>query len=357
MKRFKQFNEINTDMKALKLLALIVVIQLSAVLQADTEGETVTQIEDDAAQELQTKEASVRAAKAKFDEAQKLFDAAAVELQEARNQLKKVSAEPQNSQLVFDDVLILTNKLNEQIAPITLNLIREPTLRNFRGHTDGVIGVMLEAASSNGVLIKGVMDTAPAYLAGVKAGDVISSIDDVDLLNLEDPVQSAVEVITSKVPGTVVRLILQRNDDEQEIEVATIDRFSMEKLRAFGGQWHAVDGVTINNTPVDPRFWNYITASFPGADNKFFVMEIEEDLGSYFDVEYGVLVVKAPDEDSIQAGDILLKIDDKPIRSISQAFQHKHNAEDKIELQIKRKKKEMNITLEKDKFSLRAILE
>ena len=357
MNRLKQYNEISTNMKVPNFLALIVVLQLAVVLQADTDDGTETRKEEDATQELQTKEANVRVAKSKFDEAQKSFDAAAVELQEARNQLKKISAELQDSQQVFDDVLILTNRLTEQIAPITLNLLRDPMSSNFRGHNDGVIGVMLEAASSNGVLIKGVMDTAPAYLAGVKAGDVISSIDDVDLLNLEDPVQSAVEVITSKVPGTVVRLMLKRNDDEQEIEVATIDRFSMEKLRAFGGQWHAVDGVTINNTPVDPRFWNYITASFPGADNKFFVMEIEEDLGSYFDVEYGVLVVKAPDEDSIQAGDILLKINDKPIRSISQAFQHKHNAEDKIELQIKRKKKEMNITLEKDKFSLRAILE
>lgn len=344
-------------MKTPHFLALIVVIQLAMMSQAETEDGTATQNEDDATQDLQTKEANVRAAKTKFDEAQKMFDAAAVELQEARNQLKRVSAELQDSHAVFDDVLTLTNKLTEQIAPITLNLIREPTLWNYQGHNDGVIGVMLEDASSDGVLIKGVMDTAPAYLAGVKAGDVISSIDDVDLLNRADPVQSAVELITSKAPGTVVRLVLQRNDDEQEIEVATIDRFSMEKLRAFGGQWHALEGVTINNTPVDPRFWNYITASFPGTENKVFVMEIEEDLGGYFDVEYGVLVVKAPDLESIQAGDILLKIDDKPIRSISQAFQHKHNAEDEIELQIKRKKKEMTITLENDKFSLRAILE
>ncbi len=344
-------------MKAPNILVFIVVILLVAVLQSDTEEESVTLKDEEATQDLQAKEAKVRAAKKKYDEAQKLFDTAAVELQEARNLLKNVSADLQDSQEIFDDVLILTNRLTEQITPITLNLIREPTMWNYRGHNDGVIGVMLENASDNGVLIKGVMDTAPAYLAGVKAGDVISSIDDVDLLNLADPVQSAVDVITSKAPGTVVRLILQRNDDEQEVEVATIDRFSMEKLRAFGGQWHAVEGVTINNTPVDPRFWNYITASFPGAENKVFVMEIEEDLGGYFDVEYGVMVVKAPNVERIQAGDILLKIDDKPIRSTSQAFQHKHNAEDEVELQIKRKKKEMDITLEKDKFSLHAILE
>ena len=344
-------------MKVPNFLALIVVIQLAAVLQADTNGETSTQKEDEAKEELQTKEANVRAAKTKFDEAQKLFDAAAVELQEARKQLKKVSSELLDSQEIYDNVLILTNRVTEQFAPVTLNVIREPTLWNYRGQDDGVIGVMLENAADSGVLIKGVMDTAPAYLAGVEAGDVISSIDDVDLLSLDDPVQSAVEVITSKAPGTVVRLVLQRNDDEQEIEVATIDRLSMERLRAFGGEWHAVEGVTINNSSVDPRFWNSITANFPGAEHRVFVMEIEEDLGSYFDVEYGVLVVKAADVEGIQAGDILLKIDDKPIRSISQAFQHKHNAEDEVELQIKRDKKEVKVTLEKDKFSLRVILE
>lgn len=340
-------------MKASKILTFIVVMLLVVVLQSDTEDEAATPSEEKATQELHAKEANVRAAKTKFDEAQKLFDEAAVELQEARNQLNNVSVELHGPQEVFDDVLILTNKLTEQISPYTFNLVQH----SIFSRNDSVIGVALEDASSNGVLIKGVMDTAPAYLAGVEAGDVILRIDDVEMMNLDDPVQSAIEVITSRQPGTVVQLTIQRNDDEKEIEVATIDRISMEKLRAFGGQWHAIDGVTINNAPVDPRIWNIITETFPGAENKIFVMEIEEDLGSYFDVEYGVLVIKAPDVDSIQAGDILLKIDEKPIRSISQAFQHKHNAGDEVELQIKRKKKEMDVSLEKDKFSLRAILE
>ncbi|MCY3540693.1 MAG: PDZ domain-containing protein [Gammaproteobacteria bacterium] len=344
-------------MKTSNILAFIVVVLLVAGLQSHAEEEAVTQNEEDATQELQAKEASARAAKAKFDEAQKLFDEAAVELLEARDHLKKVSAELQDSQSIFDDVLILTNKLTDQIAPVTLNLVRDTMVWNFQRRNDGVIGVALEDASGDGVLVKGVMDTAPAYIAGVEAGDVILSIDDVQMLNLDDPVQSAFEVITSRPPGTIVRLMLQRNDDEKEVEVATIDRLSMEWLRAIGGQWHAIDGVTINNAPVDPKIWNIITETFPGAENKIFVMEIEEDLGSYFDVEYGVLVVKAPDVDGIQAGDILLKIDDKPIRSISQAFQHKHNAGIEVELQIKRKKKEKRISLEKDKFSLRAILE
>lgn len=340
-------------MKVPNILAFIVVMLSVAVLQSDTEDEAATQNAKEATQELQAKEANVRAAKAKFDEAQKSFDAAAIDLQEARNQLKKVSAQHHGSPEVFDDVLVLTNKLTEQISPYAFNLVQDSIFRP----NDGVIGVALEDSSGNGVLIKGVMDTAPAYLAGVEAGDLILRIDDVELMNLDDPVQTAIEVITSRQPGTVVRLVLQRNDDEKEIEVATIDRLSMETLRAIGGQWHAIDGVTINNAPVDPKIWNIITETYPGAANKIFVMEIEEDLGSYFDVEYGVLVVKAPDVDSIQAGDILLKINEKPIRSISQAFQHKHNAGDEVELQIKRKRKEVNLSLEKDKFSLRAILE
>ena len=340
-------------MKVPHILAFIVVSLLIAVTHSDSEEASVSLNEEEATQELQSKEANVKAAKAKVDEAQKSFDAAAIELQETRNQLKKVSAQFQDSHEVFDDVLILTNKLTEQISPYTFNLVQDSIFR----HNDGVIGVALEDFSGDGVLIKGVMDTAPAYLAGVEAGDLILRIDDVEMMNLDDPVQTAVEVIASRQPGTVVRLVLQRNDDEKEIEVATIDRLSMETLRAFGGQWHAIDGVTINNAPVDPKIWNIITETYPGAANKIFVMEIEEDLGSYFDVEYGVLVVKAPDVDGIQAGDILLKIGEKPIRSISQAFQHKHNAGDEVELQIKRKKKEMNVSLEKDQFSLRAILE
>lgn len=344
-------------MKASKILAVITAIVLVYHCLADTEEELAKQKEEDTSQELQTKQANVRAAKAEFDEAQRLFDIAAAELHEAHNQLQSASSELQNSQENLDDVVYFTSKFTEHMTPLPLTLARHSSPWNYQIHNAGVIGVALGDAESSGVLIKGVMETAPAYLAGVEAGDVILRIDDIDIADLEHPTESVIEVITSRQPGTVIRFTLLRNEDEMEVDVATIDRLSMERLRAIGGEWHAVDGVTINNAPVDPRIWNIITASIPGAENRVYVMEIEEDLGSYFDVEYGVLVIKAPEVDGLQAGDILLKVDEKPIRSLSHAFQHKHAANTQVEIQFKRKKSEKKVTLEKDQFSLHAILE
>ena len=345
-------------MKTTNILAFIVVILLVVVLQSDVEDEAATQNEEEeTTQELQTQEARVRAAKARFDEAQRLFDTAAEELHEAHSQLQKVSSELQNSKKNLDDVVIFTSKFTEQMTPLPLTLARDSSPWHYQIHNDGVIGVALGDAERNGVLIKGVMETAPAYLAGVEAGDIILRIDDIDISDLEHPTESVIEVITSRQPGTVIRFTLLRDEDEMEVDVATIDRLSMETLRAIGGKWHAVDGVTINNSPVDPKIWNIITASFPGAKNRVYVMEIEEDLGNYFDVEYGVLVIKAPEVDGLQAGDILLKVDEKPIRSLSHAFQHKHAASTQVEIQFKRKKSEKKVTLEKDQFSLHAILE
>ena len=346
-----------TGMTVSKIIALAFFVVLVFNSHADEEEDSASKSLSESEQELQTKESIVREAKAKFDEAQRKFDAAAAELQKVRSQFIKESSDLTRAADSLDEVVFITSKFTERMAPLTLSIAREGTSWNYWLNNDGVIGVLLGKAADDGVLVEGVMETAPAYIAGIEAGDVILRIDGVDMSDLEDPIESAVEVITSKQPGTIVRFTVQRADDEVEVDVATIDRVSMERLRADGGVWQAIEGVTIKNSPVDPRLWNYISTSVPVPDNKIFVMEIDEELGSYFDVDYGVLVIKARDVDGIQAGDILLEVDDKPVRSLSQAFQHKRDAGDNVEIRFKRNKREKNITLQSDQFSVHAILE
>ena len=260
------------------------------------------------------------------------------------------------------DVDIATTARN---FPDTVNppngWFHDPRSREQR-YQDGVIGVLLGEVTNTGVPIQEVYAGAPADIAGIQADDEILSVGNIELSDIDNPTAFIGEFIALKHPGSIVRLTIKSDSKKQDVSVAVIDR---DSLNAFPSP------TTVLATNLE-RVWNperdgftrftglggpYYTLKVPSTDNKIFVMEIEEEFGGYFNVEYGVLVLKAEDVEGIQAGDILLEIDEKPIRSLSQAFRHKQDSEGEVEILLKRNKREKSVTLDEDKFSLHAILE
>lgn len=343
-------------MKFPYILACIVFVGLNSNLNAEEDVDRAREATNPM-EELLTKEAIVKEALARFDAAQKSFDDAAEALQKARRKLIEESSQVSNIEEELDDLVLYSSKFTEEIVPLTLNLSQDATAWNYSLQNDGVIGVVLTDSDDNTVQIEGVLERGPAHLAGIEAGDVILSINDVDLAELDYPIESVVELINSNEPGSIIRVTVHRNGEEMETNVATVDRFSLEKLRAVGEKWHSIDGIQIQQGPVNPVIWNAVSSNFPGADHKVFIMEIDEDMGQYFGVDYGVLVLRTLDVEDIESGDVLIKIDGKPVRSVAQALRHKYDAEDEVQILVKRKKREKKINLEKDAFSLHAILE
>ncbi|MYD46195.1 MAG: PDZ domain-containing protein [Gammaproteobacteria bacterium] len=227
-------------------------------------------------------------------------------------------------------------------------------------YQSGVIGVFLGEATDAGVPIREVYEGAPADIAGIQADDEILAIGKIELSKLDNPKAFTAAFTALKQPGSIIRLKIERDRKKQDISVAVIDRESLNAMTA-----RTMERVpSVRNVLVpesrgiswaisDPA----ILLNSPSKDNKIFVMEIEEEFGGYFNVEYGVLVLKAEDVEGIQAGDILLEIDEKPVRSLSQAFRHKQDADDEVKILLKRNKREKSVTLDKDQFSLHAILE
>ena len=229
-------------------------------------------------------------------------------------------------------------------------------------HQDGVIGVLLSEATDTGVPIQEVYTGAPADIAGIQADDEILAVGNIELSDLDNPAAFAGAFIGLKQPGSIIHLTIKRDRKRQDTSVAVIDRDSLNVFPSPTSAW----ATTLENV-WNPETGGYTefsgtggptyTLRVPSTDNKIFVMEIEEEFGDYFNVEYGVLVLKAGDVEGIQAGDILLEIDEKPVRSLSQAFRHKQDADSDVEILLKRNKREKSVTLDKDKFSLQAILE
>ncbi len=217
--------------------------------------------------------------------------------------------------------------------------------------TKGFIGIQLDQVTDAGVPIIRVLEGAPAKIAGILAGDVITTIGDVYIAELDDPVASLVELINSNAPGSIIRVTLLRGTEEVQVDVATV-------------RWSSIapDQTPTYQMPetlrdIRDRLSSLFRSDFDRPSNTVYVMDIEEEFGRYFGVEYGVLVLEVEEIEAIKPGDILLKVDDQQIRTVSQAIEEIQDGQGELKLLVKRNKRERSVTLDKNEFRLRTILD
>lgn len=347
-------------MKILNPFLFIVFFVVGAHVFAQSDKDEGAQQKVDATEERIKKEAEVKEAEAIFNEKQKRFDEAAEELQAARQEYFKELSEL--SKPLLNELIDLSEEYSKRLSPFTslagqYLLDTESLQRQLEYMNEGVVGIYLQAVEDGGVLITRVTEDGPADLAGLQSGDVIVEVDDVDVLAVDTPYETTAAIINDKGSGSVVHFKIRRDDEHIDYEIETIDRMT---LRAIDAQTQnlAIGGanpIIFSPMPWRQQVYNYAIPE--RTDKAIYVMEIEEDFGQYFDVEYGVLVLKAEDVEGLQPGDILLEIDEQPVRSLSHALRHGRDADDEVEILFKRNKREKRITLDKDQFSLNAILQ
>jgi len=69
--------------------------------------------------------------------------------------------------------------------------------------------------AKSGVIITGVLQNGPAARAGIRPGDVITSVDEKKI----DNVQELLTAVAGLKPGTATRFSLQRGGDRMELDV------------------------------------------------------------------------------------------------------------------------------------------
>lgn len=214
--------------------------------------------------------------------------------------------------------------------------------------TKGFIGVELDRASDGGVRITRVIDAAPAHTAGILDGDVITKVGDVDVSELDNALESTVKLINSNPPGSIVQITLRRGDEEIVTDVATLYRSSI----AFEDP--ALLQLPSSLQDMADRFNAAIQTD---SRNDVYIMYVDDTFAKYFGVNYGVLVLEAQEVEEIEPGDILLKIDDKAVSTVSQAIRQLARADDEFTIVVKRNKREKRIDLEKDQIRFQTILD
>jgi S1-C subfamily serine protease len=198
------------------------------------------------------------------------------------------------------------------------------------GHA--VIGVQLDSdGTRDGAHVRDVSPGGPAAQAGIRAGDVIVSINGRDVKS-DHAAAEVARQLRSAEPDTKVKIRVQRAGRTLDFEVTA---------RAAQNAW------SIPGMPPDLRI-----PFGPGFDAHGGVAGMElatltPQLGTYFGTAKGVLVLRAPRQAAfnLQDGDVILSIDGREPSSGSHATRilDSYQPGEKIKLALMRQHKKMSV--------------
>ena len=214
---------------------------------------------------------------------------------------------------------------------VTLRVLRDemPTEFEVTTRTDAPdvasLGVLIDPVG-DGIRVIDVLQNSGADEAGVQMLDVIQGIDAIDLVGNVLTPEVLRDHVSSLTPGDAVTLRVLRGGTPMEFEVTTKSRAGIAKLKnpistyisAYLGDDtnHCIS--SIDHAPAVATVVTgstYIAETFDG--NMF--VNIDSDLGAYFGVTDGVLVLRASGDGGFNSGDILSTINGESVQSSAQA--------------------------------------
>ncbi len=186
------------------------------------------------------------------------------------------------------------------------------------------------SADSIGVVLNRVAVDGPAYEAGLRDGDIITEANGESLAREgrhgTSPANKLITIKDDLEEGDTLHVQYRRGATTHaaDIEVRYLEN-------SFAVTWDDYTGAVKVPSPRvalfdrNPSGFNVATV-FPGHLSRLGILDVElleldEELGWYFGVEEGLLVVRAPGEDDLldlRSGDVILSIDGREPRSESQ---------------------------------------
>jgi S1-C subfamily serine protease len=217
-----------------------------------------------------------------------------------------------------------------------------------------MLGINVDDAASTakgeGVVVAAVTPNGPAGKAGVKAGDLIVSIDGKALKadGDETPFERLRDVMKDKQPGDAAKLKVKR--DGKQLDLTLTTEAYAPRAFAFGFGPGGEDAFEMMIPPV-PAVAPLAPAP-PGMERfRFFAREwgdlqmvsLSPKLGEYFGAKEGVLVVHAPDakELKLEDGDVITKVGDRKPSSPEQVMRilRSYDSGEKLRLEVLRNRK------------------
>jgi C-terminal processing protease CtpA/Prc len=269
-------------------------------------------------------------------------------------------------------------KATQEVAELSRQMGRDFTLRfNTAGAAPrSLLGVMIEPnEKKDGAQVREVSPGGAAAEAGIRAGDIITSIAGQDLSKESDPGRVLVERMGQIEPNLKVQVGVLREGRKLSFDVTPrpapapqvsgatgvgqegpriVQRILQERLGdergrqgVAGGPWAGVAGP--GERSIDIRM---LRDGGPDDGTRFAGLEfasLSEKLGGYFGVKSGVLVVRAGANSpmKLQDGDVILDIDGREPSSAQHAARilRSYSPGEKLTLRVQRDRKAQNVAV------------
>ena len=219
------------------------------------------------------------------------------------------------------------------------------------------LGVTIESTDAvspvEGVTVLGVSPGSAASDAGLRAGDILTAVNDESLsaASCEVANMRLLDFMKGVEEGDVLSIEYLRDGKVGSVEVEP----RIVENQAFA--WVGKDGhnFTLPGMPIAPeaveRF--KMEFAFPWAGTglgDLELVELSEELGRYFGTDKGLLVVSAPKSDAfdLRDGDVIQSIDGREPKDVRHAMRilASYQAGEKLELGIMRDRKKVSIDVE-----------
>lgn len=281
-------------------------------------------------------------------------------------QAQVVAGQAQLSGMEAHEVELAMKAAEEQMAEAArrladLSLQQLPEMSELRRYVSmagrPVLGVTIgrdgPGGPVEGVEIIGVSPGGAAAEAGLRAGDVITSING-ESLTSESSDQANTKLLDfmkGVEEGDVLDVDYLRNGNAATVAVSP--RSMTGHAFAFG----MPPDFDVEVTPGGPNVYKWAWRTAGSVWSGMELVTLSEQLGSYFGTDRGLLVVKAPDDQALklQDGDVILQIGGREPTSVSHAMRilGSYESGEELEFEIMREKRKqtLSVTLPDDRRS------
>ena len=180
-----------------------------------------------------------------------------------------------------------------------------PVARNFNFFSRrAILGINI-SDGEHGVRVDGVAPGGPAADGGIETGDIIVSMDDAALTG-NAPAELLIAQMENVSPGDTVTLTIARDGEEQDVDVlAGSSSIILSRQDSRDRQFNPGDLLRGGAGAADRLL------AFGRRWGDMELVELTPELGAYFGTDTGILVVRAPTDETLEAlrdGDVILEI-------------------------------------------------
>ena len=205
-----------------------------------------------------------------------------------------------------------------------------------------MLGVVIRDGGDAGVQVVGVTPAGGAEAAGILVDDLIVAINDRDLSNRKRPARLLRKAMHDVKPGETVQIALMRDGEKHNIEVEAMPR----PHGAGPFHWRKGD----HDVSVFPSGGKRVRIlrdrAFARGRDGLELKDIGEDLGGYFGVDAGVLVLDVPPGSELRPGDVVRRINGADIGNAREAYRLLADLEEAGKATVRRENRVRTVVVE-----------